>query len=222
LEKKMPKAFSEQEKEWIQQKLLEQGYQLFSVYGLKKTSVEELAEAAGISKGAFYNFYASKEALFMDVVEQVEARFREEILAAVEAPGPTPRLRLYNLLEKAFGILETEPLLQFLTSSDFDLLQQRALSDQFQQHLASDRVFIDELVQRCQAAGIPITAPLEEVSSLFYSLVLAILHADELGPALLGGAQDTLLELVAAYCLGEIELQGAHSFANLNTSGRES
>jgi TetR/AcrR family transcriptional regulator len=216
----MPKAFSEPEKEWIQQQLVDQGYRLFSAYGLKKTSVEELAEAAGISKGAFYGFYDSKEALFMDVIEQVETRFREEILAEVEAPGPTPRLRLYTVLKKAFAILKTEPLLQFLSSSDFDMLQRRALSDQFEQHLASDRVFIEALVERCQAAGIPITAPLEQISGLFYAQVLAILHEDELGPDLLTGILDIQLELVAAYCLGEIELQGAQIAGSLPAGRR--
>ena len=73
----MPRAFSEQEKELIRKRLLEQGHRQFSAYGLRKTNIEELAEAAGISKGAFYLFYASKEAIFMDVVEQVEERFRQ-------------------------------------------------------------------------------------------------------------------------------------------------
>ena len=57
----MPKAFSEAEKEMIRRKLLEQGYKQFSTYGLKKTNIDELAAAAGISKGAFYIFYESKE-----------------------------------------------------------------------------------------------------------------------------------------------------------------
>ena len=66
----MPKAFTEQEKELIRKRLLEQGYKQFSAYGLRKTNIEEVASACGISKGAFYLFYPSKEALFMDVVER--------------------------------------------------------------------------------------------------------------------------------------------------------
>ena len=44
----------------------------------------------GISKGAFYLFYESKEALFMEVVEMVEKRFRQEMLAAVDLRGQRP------------------------------------------------------------------------------------------------------------------------------------
>jgi AcrR family transcriptional regulator len=73
-EKGMPKAFTEQEKELIRKRLLEQGHKQFSAYGLRKTNIEELAEASGISKGAFYLFYTSKEALFMDVSWMLSSR----------------------------------------------------------------------------------------------------------------------------------------------------
>src|SRR5215472_5155825 len=148
----MPKAFSEQEKELIRKRLLEQGYKQFSAHGLRKTNIEELAEAAGISKGAFYQFYASKEALFMDVVEQVEQRFRQELFAMVDLPGPSPRARLFAILQKAFRLVKTPPLLQFLTGSDFTLLFRRVPPETVQEHLASDRVFIKELIARCQNA----------------------------------------------------------------------
>ena len=65
----MPRAFTEHERTVIGKRLLQQGYRQFSAYGLAKTNVEEIAKAAGISKGAFYIFYESKEALFMDVIE---------------------------------------------------------------------------------------------------------------------------------------------------------
>ena len=128
----MPKAFTEHEKDLINKRLIEQGYKLFSVYGLKKTSIEELAQAAGISKGAFYLFYESKEALFMDVAELAEQHFRQEILAAVDLPGPSPRARLYAILKKAFSLLKTIPILQFFTGSDYDLLFRRNASRKIQ------------------------------------------------------------------------------------------
>ena len=204
----MPKAFTEQEKELIRKRLLEQGHKQFSAYGLRKTNIEELAEASGISKGAFYLFYASKEALFMDVVEQVEQRFRQELFAMVDLPGPSPRARLFALLHHAFHRVKTIPLLQFLTGSDYDLLFRRVPPETFQEHVAHDRAFINELITRCQNAGIPIRVRPEEMISLLYPLVLTILHEDEYaGTFPLGGSVDVFLEVVAAIWLGEIELQ---------------
>lgn len=204
----MPKAFTEQEREQIRKRLHEQGHRQFSAYGLRKTNIEELAEAAGISKGAFYLFYPSKEALFMDVVEQVEERLRQELFAMVDLPGPSPRARLFAILHHAFHRVKTIPLLRFLTGSDYDLLFRRLPPETFQEHVAHDRAFIDELITRCQNAGIPMRVRPEEMISLLYPLVLTILHEEEYaGTFPLGGSVDVYLELVAAVFLGEIELQ---------------
>ena len=203
----MPKAFTEQEKELIRKRLLEQGYKQFSTYGLQKTNIEELAEAVGISKGAFYLFYASKEALFMEVIEQIEQRFRQELLAMVDLPGPSARARLCAVLQKGIRLFRTLPLLRFLTGNDYDLLLRRMPPERWQEHFTSDRMFLEELISRCQNAGIPIQVQTEEIISLLYPLVLTILHEDDFGLFDLSGGVNIFLELVAAFCLGEVELQ---------------
>ena len=213
----MPKGFTESEKNLIGERLLEQGYRQFSAYGLKKTSVEELAAASGISKGAFYLFYESKEALFMDVIEQAEKRFRLELLEAIDLPGLSSRARLLRVFQKAFDLLKTTPILKFFTGSDYDLLFRRVPAEKFQQHLASDEVFIGELLDRCRKSGIPIRAQVEEISGLLYALVLTVLHEDDFGPGNFKGTVDTLMELMAAYCVGEVEVRDN----NVGGSGRQ-
>ena len=203
----MPKGFTEHEKELIRKRLLQQGYQQFSTYGLKRTSIEDLAKAAKISKGAFYLFYESKEALFMDVVEEAEMRVRQEILAVIDLPGPSPRAHLFAVLKKAFTLFEAIPILQFFTGSDYDLLFRRIPAEILQEHLASDRMFFEEMITRCQNAGIPIRAQPEQITGLLYPLVLTILHKDDWAWSNFTGSVDLLLELVAAFCLGEIEIQ---------------
>jgi AcrR family transcriptional regulator len=202
----MPRGFTDDEKKWIGGQLLEQGYKQFAAYGLKKTSVEELAGAAGISKGAFYLFYESKEALFMDVVEQAEKGFRREVLALVDLPGPSPRARLVAVLKRAFTLWKTLPILQVFTRGDYDRLARRMPAEKIQEHLRSDREFVEDLVARCQRAGIPIRAPVDQINGLLHALFFASLHEDDLGPDCFPGAFDVLLELVAALCVGEVAL----------------
>lgn len=203
----MPKAFTEREKQVIAGRLLQQAYKQFSAHGLKKTNVEELAQAAGISKGAFYLFYQSKEALFMDVAELAEKNFRQEILSTIDLPGPSPRARMLAVLKRAFHLFKTIPVLQSLTGRDYDLLFRRIPPEQLQKHLAGDRMFFEELVTRCRDAGIPIRPPVDEIRSLLYALVLTVVHEDDLGPNAFEGTVDMLMELVAAYCVGEVEIQ---------------
>lgn len=200
----MPRAFSEQEKKQIRQKLIDNGARFFSTTGLKKTSIEELATASGISKAAFYLFYESKETLFMDVVERAEQEYRQFVLAAVDQDGPTPRARLAAVLRQAFQLWKTIPVLRFFTSADIDQISARVPEEKFREHMGSDRQFILDLTGRCRAAGIPIQAGPDEMSGLFYTLFFAALHVDDMGAGRLDESLDLLMELAAAYCLGEV------------------
>jgi AcrR family transcriptional regulator len=203
----MAKWFSEEEKGMIRDRLLEQGERQFSQFGFKKANVDEIAHAAGISKGAFYRFYESKELLFMDVIEQVEIRGRREILKIVDQPGPTPRARFFAVLKRAFDLFGELPILRFFTSSDFDILIRGVPTETFQDHMASDMGFFTELFDRCQKAGIPIRATSEEVVALLYPLVVGFLSGNGMGENRLVGNLDMQMELIAAYCLGEITLE---------------
>ena len=206
----MPKGFSEDEKQEIAAQLLSQGHRLFTTHGLRKVTVEELATAVGISKGAFYLFYASKEALFMDVVEKAEMQFRQAVLAAVDQPGASPRARLYGVLRRAFTLWKTIPLLQAFTRGEYDVLLRRVPAAQLQAHLQSDNAFLTELIDRCRRAHIPIQIAAEGLEGLLHALFFTSMHEDDFGPGQLTGAMETLIELVAAYCLGEVTLQFAH------------
>lgn len=64
----MAKSFTKREKENIKRSLQESCKQSWTQYGYKKTSVDDLCKQAGISKGAFYLFFESKEALFCEVL----------------------------------------------------------------------------------------------------------------------------------------------------------
>ena len=73
----MGRSFTKQEKENIRQSLQDACKQSWTRYGYKKTSVDELCRQVGISKGAFYLFFESKEALFCEVLCQVQQQIRD-------------------------------------------------------------------------------------------------------------------------------------------------
>ncbi len=64
----MARSFSEREKENIKKSLQDACKRSWTQHGYKKTSVDELCKQIGISKGAFYLFFESKEALFCEVL----------------------------------------------------------------------------------------------------------------------------------------------------------
>lgn len=75
----MPK-FSDKERELIKNKIYIEGEMLFANMGVKKVTVNDIANAVGISHGSYYNFFESKEHLFMDINFQKQ----KEIFAEVD------------------------------------------------------------------------------------------------------------------------------------------
>lgn len=51
----------------MKEKLMEAAIELFERKGFKETSVQEIVEAVGATKGAFYYYYKSKEELLRDI-----------------------------------------------------------------------------------------------------------------------------------------------------------
>lgn len=63
--------------------LISAGRRLFGEHGFAATSIEDLASAAGVTRGALYHHFESKEDLFAAVFEQVEV----ELMAAAHRGG---------------------------------------------------------------------------------------------------------------------------------------
>lgn len=61
-------------------KLLETGLELFGQRGYSATGVQEIADAGGVPKGSFYNYFASKEQFAVAVLE----RYQREECALLE------------------------------------------------------------------------------------------------------------------------------------------
>lgn len=68
-----------------EQRILDAAAQLIIHYGYDKTSVSEIAEAAGISKGAIYLHFTSKEELFTALLRREFLRYADSWFGYIEA-----------------------------------------------------------------------------------------------------------------------------------------
>jgi AcrR family transcriptional regulator len=67
---------------------------MFADRGYEDTSIEAVLKEAGVSRGSLYHHFASKEALFEAVAEDVETSVGEQTLAAAAgSDGPVAALR---------------------------------------------------------------------------------------------------------------------------------
>lgn len=74
--------------------LRQAGRELFGRRGFVGVSVDDVALAAGVTRGALYHYFDSKERLFEEVFQEVEAALVQRVLrASAAATGPVEQLR---------------------------------------------------------------------------------------------------------------------------------
>lgn len=84
---KIPKVIPEY-KEKAKQRIIEEGAIVFMERGYYKTKMDDIAEALGVSKGAIYQYFRSKEQLFFDVMEYILQYRKDELISIILSDKP--------------------------------------------------------------------------------------------------------------------------------------
>src|SRR5260370_15083453 len=79
------------------------GLQLFTQYGYRKTSIDDIAQAAQVAKRTVYLHFENKAAVFLAILEYLGDQLRQEC-ASAERAGGTAVDRLTGLLDAYFGL----------------------------------------------------------------------------------------------------------------------
>lgn len=200
-ERVVPKAWDTREKELIAQALLDHGRSLFEKYGLQKTTVDEIASGAGISKGAFYAFHRSKEELYFAILESMEGELRERVYGHLAHPGSSRRESFKKFLEASVRQLIEVPLYGRIASEDLQLLTRKLPSGLLERHLRADQeylaVYLGEWIERGWMRDIGIAA----VTGLIRSLVYFVIHRDEIGEEEFRTISGHLIEMMVEYLI---------------------
>ncbi|ROR72964.1 TetR/AcrR family transcriptional regulator [Bogoriella caseilytica] len=67
---------------------------LFASRGFAQVSLDDVAQSAGVTRGAVYHHFGSKQGLFRAVVAQLQAEVAAAVLAAAECAGDDPVAQL--------------------------------------------------------------------------------------------------------------------------------
>jgi len=78
----------QQRSEETQARILEAAVKQFSVHGYNKASVDSICEQAGISKGAFYHHFKTKQDVFLALLDGWLQTFDQAIEASKDRPVP--------------------------------------------------------------------------------------------------------------------------------------
>jgi TetR/AcrR family transcriptional regulator len=89
----------------VEQRLLSAAIQLFTERGYTATSVREIVERAGVTKPALYYHFASKEGLYLAILNDL-SRHADEVIARSRVPSGPVRDRLERFLVGVFEAFE--------------------------------------------------------------------------------------------------------------------
>ena len=95
--------------EETRQGIIDAAERLFFRNGVDKTSLEQIAAEAGVSRGAIYWYFANKTDLFMAMVDSVPLIWEDVIARAVVEGHPDPLTLLETIALDALDLLASDP-----------------------------------------------------------------------------------------------------------------
>ncbi|MCO5264857.1 MAG: TetR/AcrR family transcriptional regulator [Lentimicrobium sp.] len=116
------------DKDEVKETIVNVARHIFSKFGFKKTTMDEIAVASRKGKSSIYYYFASKEEIFQAVVEKEALILRQELINALkDADSPAQKLKAHVLIR----MRSMEKLANFYS----------AIKDEYLSHLD----FIDQI-----------------------------------------------------------------------------
>ena len=183
----MPKSYSEQEREYIRERLKEEAAQCLAKYGVRRTTVDEIVRRVKIPKGTFYLFYKSKELLLFEVIQEQQENINRQLYQAVsEMDGrEVSAEKLTDLVFDFYKMTERTPILKLLDTWEVELLVRKLPREIVEGHFQDDRDTIEKML-----ALFPVKKEVDTkvISAAFHAIYSATLHKAEIGEAQYDGA----------------------------------
>ena len=174
----MATAFTTEEKEVIRKKLHKVAKECLQRYGVKKTTVDQMAAMVDISKGSFYNFYSSKEMLFFAVLEEYQIDVMNRLTEQLGTETKIDTNRLVELLYDFYQDFRYSFMYTIFKNHEMELLIRKLPKEAITNHHLIDDRMVKKIVSRI---NIRENVSVEIVSALFRTIAMTILHIEEIG-----------------------------------------
>jgi AcrR family transcriptional regulator len=120
----MPPIFSIEKRDEIHTNLLMIGFTLIKEKGIKRMTVDEVAERAGIGKGTFYHFFKSKEEFVHEIIRYNKERIYDCINNAVTERGGIDK-ETFSSLFQTFSFTGGNNVISHMTMEDEEWLKKK-------------------------------------------------------------------------------------------------
>lgn len=175
----MPRTFTDGERAYIKQRLMDEAKSCLAQFGVRKTTVDELVKRVNISKGTFYLFYESKELLFFDVFCVFHDEIQSELMNEIEAmKKEVTAEKVTELIFKLYKKVDASFLLPIMINGDMELMMRKLPLDAVKDHADKDDLSMERLITMLPNIK---AGKVKTFSAAFRAVFLSMIHKREIG-----------------------------------------
>lgn len=171
-------AFTDYETERIREALLLEARNCAVTLGMRKTSVDQLTQAVGISKGSFYRFYESKELLFFSVLEDIHTELYKVADLSLRENEHLPSAERATAAVLAVCQRMSDTGVLVFIENDSENLLRRLPEDIKSEHYHDDETHICELLEK---NGLVPVGGMKLAAATVRGLILTVSHKAQIG-----------------------------------------
>ncbi len=203
VENDMPKTFSENERAYIKERLMNEAKKSLEQYGIRKTTVDELVKRVNIPKGTFYLFYESKERLIFDVILQFNDDMQAELLGIISALKDIPDAdTLTDIIFRLYKHLDDSFLPRLMQDGEMEYFMRTLPPELARQHTAHDDGKVRELLSMLPGMR---QDRAEIFSAALRSVFLSLMYKSEIGEDIFDETLRVLIRGIVLQLLEEDE-----------------
>ncbi len=196
----MTAAFSDNEKELIKNKLSEAAKECIFKYGIRKTTVDQLVQIAGISKGSFYNFYQSKEVLFFIILEDYQRTIINNITNEFMKEDKIGVDKFTNAIFDLYEDVGKSFVISIIRNNEFEYLMRKLPNEIIINHHALDETFIEKIFSFIKIKD---NVNINTVAASLRAIFMSMIYVEEIGEKDFSDALKLLIKGIALQIIDE-------------------
>lgn len=174
----MATAFSDNEKELINVKLIEVAQECLKKYGVRKTTVDQIVQMTGISKGSFYNFYPKKEILFFTVLEEYQKSINEDLAKELRTKRNIGLDEFSELIYELYQGVKQSFIMNIIQNDELEYLMRKLPTDLISNHHSLDDMLTNQIFSYIQVKD---SVDVDVISASLRAIFMSMIHIEEIG-----------------------------------------
>ena len=173
------------------------GKELFSSKGFKDTNVADITKMAGIGVGTFYNYYSSKESLFMEIMLEENVKLKKRIMGSINLDDDPLTVTKELMALNMEGIYSNPILKEWYNRDVYSKIEQHYREEKGIERLDFVYDSFLEIVKKWQIEGkMRSDIDSEFIMAIFAALINIDTHKQEIGIQYFPRIMDYLAEFI--------------------------